>query len=593
MIICWIASGLKTLGQAIALPFLKVKHSSRLQFIARWCLHGICVIGIVGCLAFLNYAMRLDAVLMTPHPLLRNVWLPALFLQVYGISWLGWWLCRVFTSGNDKARFPDIDQAWNKIETALNRSEVDLTEKPLFLLLGTPSGSTANFLNAGQIVRTVGKTPCDDDAPFHAYAGEEGIYICCEQTSLLGRQSTMFAKARKFAEQNHVRPTGSINSTRSDAPVAPDEFAVGPTSYTAEVTPSQGTSSNENTDFLYSSNNDISTSALPMSGATSVLSRPETKKATSSSQVVSDQSLALIEYNIALIDESIGDDAQTYSTPKTKKYQAAKKLVLPLLQHDAEISETTSRLSYLCSLIRKARDRYCSVNGIVVLIPLAGSESQEIANHTGMLIEQDLQAITNATQIDAPRIAVFCDIQEETGCVDLLNRFPEQQRDRRLGIKFPRLPACDRDSMGQMIVDGVNWMCQKLIPPVVNRLFQTERTGGNTEDAVNKSNERLYEFMLSIRHRSANFERIIRRAFLGNRQPGELLRGCYLAATGRDSISEQGFTAGIFSQLFEMQNDVQWTEDALANDKDLRRWTVLGYASVATVSVVALLMILL
>ena len=140
--------------------------------------------------------------------------------------------------------------------------------------------------------------------------------------------------------------------------------------------------------------------------------------------------MALIESNIALLDrpEPIDEfSIETQPTTRPQTYQAPKKLVMPLLQNESEIQTISSRLKCLCTLIKRARSPFCSVNGIVVLIPFCSSEDQNVANHTGLLIEQDLQAITDATQIDAPRIAVFCDLQQATGCVDLLDRFPEQQ----------------------------------------------------------------------------------------------------------------------------------------------------------------------
>ncbi len=599
----WIGSGLKAIGQAIALPFLKVKSSSRLQQAVRWTFHVVCVLMICAGLAFLNFIFRLDSVLLTPFPLLRNLWLPSVFLQVYGLSWLGWWLCRLLTAKAEPVEFPDIEKAWLQAVNALNHASIDIRNTPLFMFIGKPAEATTALFNAGKVVRSITQTPAQADAPFHVLAGDEGVYVCCEGSSLTGRQSMMFANAKRHASEQGANDNSNLANNRFNRPteaVSPAHFGI----FAQDTLPAASTMDSLSGPSLSGapvnsrlpelgevSGEGISTSST---SAQATLTRPTTAPPNPTSHQTAVESLAIIDSNIALLDAV--DQTKVESTESANEelvYQPARKLVLPLLRNESEIEETTQRLKFLCGLVRKAREPFCSLNGVVVLIPFSATECDDIANHTGILIEQDLQAITDAAEIDAPRLAVFCDIQEVEGCSDLLNRFPEQQKHRRLGIKFPRVPACDRDSMNQMINNGLKWLCQQLIPPIVNRLFHTERSSGGAEQAVNESNQRLYRFMYSIRERQSRFERIVRRGFLGNNQPGELLRGCYLTATGRDTISEQAFTAGVFSQLFEMQNDVRWTDEAIAKDKDLNRWSIFGYFCVATISVVAVLLILL
>ena len=130
-----------------------------------------------------------------------------------------------------------------------------------------------------------------------------------------------------------------------------------------------------------------------------------------------------------------------------------------------------------------------------------------------------------------------------------------------------------------------------MVPPLINRLFQTEGSIDAVE-SVNESNRRLFHFSSEIRHRQAKFERIIRRAFLGNEQKEALLRGCYLSASGRDGISAQGFTAGIFSQIHEMQHDATWTDEAVQREKEFQTWTNFGYVGIAAVVIVVIASIL-
>ena len=263
-------------------------------------------------------------------------------------------------------------------------------------------------------------------------------------------------------------------------------------------------------------------------------------------------SLGLIESNIALLDSETIPHSQQKAEPESSSYQPASRKVLPILQNELEIESTIARLSFLCELVNQMRRPYCPINGIVVLVPFSATQNETLANHAGMLVEQDLQAIRDSLMVEAPRIAVICDIQQINGCTDLIGRFPQQQKHRRLGIKFPLVPPCDQARVSEMIVEGLEWMCFRMIPPLVNRLFLTDNNDNLA--IVSDGNRRIYQFSQLLRGRQKQLERLIRRAFMCQTGSNGRLRGCYLSATGTESQLEQGFTAGIFSQVLEMQN---------------------------------------
>ncbi|MFK7768216.1 MAG: type VI secretion protein IcmF/TssM N-terminal domain-containing protein [Mariniblastus sp.] len=574
----WIWSGIKSIGEAIALPFLKVKSSTRLQAIFRWTFHAICVAGVLVGLWYLNHAMRLDTVLLTPYPILRSIWLPLVAIQLYAVSWIGWWLFRVTTSHREVGEFPDLDKAWRKVETALQIASINITETPLFLFLGKPEGSTADFLNAGRVARKIPAVPSGDDAPFHVYANDEAVYVCLEGTSLLGRQSSLFqAMQNQINNGSNKRPlygASHFPSERMGAhPVGKNSIAANQSAVAA------------NNDAVFES-----FAGLGNGAAVATQSQQATKLA-ARTDAVGEQSLALIESNIAMLEQTEQMPVLSQQLHESLVYQPKQKLKVPLLQDQQEIAVTTLRLKHLCRVISESRRPCCPINGVVVLIPYAGAENNDIANHTGMLIERDLEAISDSAMVDAPRLAVICDIQQIDGCNELLSRFPEEQRHRRLGIDFPYVPLCDQGKMKEMISSGLAWLCQKMVPPLVNRLFCSE-VSGEVVESVNESNRRLYHFASEVRDKQKTFERIIRRAFLGNSQKEELLRGCYFSASGRDAVSTQGFTAGIFSQIHEMQNDASWTDEAMQREKELQNWSNFGYIGIATVAILIITSIL-
>ena len=331
-IFSWIWSGIQSFGQAVALPFLKVKSSSRLQAIFRWALHVLCVIGVLVGLWFINYTMRLDRVLLTPFPVLRNIWLPVLALQLYAISWVGWWLFQVMTAHQDVGNFSDLDNAWSKVESALAFASIDITRTPLFLMLGKPSNSTADFLNAGRVARKIPMAPSSEDAPFHVFANDEAVYVCLEDTSLLGRQSTLFQAVENHTNFSANKTTGS--EIGKNFPIAPVSMAPAPlrsSEETAHPTPSRISAAASLETNPSQSEGGVATQVLPTTSPATDANSPGLR------------ALALIESNIALLDMEEAS-LQTAQVAEPAVYQPKRKLKVPLLQDELEIETTTLRL---------------------------------------------------------------------------------------------------------------------------------------------------------------------------------------------------------------------------------------------------------
>src|ERR1700689_5071364 len=58
----------------------------------RWFLHIVLIAGILLLLYFVNRWLGLERVLRSDWPALHPYWLPALFLLLYFMAWLGWWV---------------------------------------------------------------------------------------------------------------------------------------------------------------------------------------------------------------------------------------------------------------------------------------------------------------------------------------------------------------------------------------------------------------------------------------------------------------------------------------------------------------------
>jgi hypothetical protein len=169
----------------------------------KWTIHTFLLVGLLALLWWVNRCTSLDQILLAPNKRLRDYWLPLLGLNCYAIVWLAWWLCHLAGPEHTSSAFTDIDKAWDEAQTALAAKGINLTDAPLFLVLGKSLAGDGVLFGATQLAFSVKNAPPDDSAPLRVYAHpENGIYVCCAGASLLGKQSELLAEAKSFVEDN-------------------------------------------------------------------------------------------------------------------------------------------------------------------------------------------------------------------------------------------------------------------------------------------------------------------------------------------------------------------------------------------------------
>jgi len=189
----WLWNGIKALPGLLLPLFASPGERPHMRPWLRWTLHGVMLVSVLALLAYLNYVFDLEMVLQTPWSFLRKAWLPLLFFLIYLLAWLGWWLWQLLQPDQTASLFPDIDAAWKEALASLDRAGIDLTEAPLFLVLGKPAGTEESLFAAAQLPLQVRHEPRAAEAPIHIYASRQGIFVTCPGASLLGRQSSLFA----------------------------------------------------------------------------------------------------------------------------------------------------------------------------------------------------------------------------------------------------------------------------------------------------------------------------------------------------------------------------------------------------------------
>jgi hypothetical protein len=485
----------------------------------RWVVHAVLVVLVLAALGAVNVWGRLDGVLGRGAPAwLKQTWLPCLFLLVYALSWLGWCLWRLAWPEQEASDFPDIDGAWDEALATLYHAGIDPTAVPLFLLLGRPAAGEATLFGASQLQFTVPGAPDHPEAPLHVYACPEGIFVTCPGASLLGRQADLFAAA----PDEDGRRGETVSDTLDDAD---DRYK------TVDVSES-------------------------LKEVQAILRRAR------------DQGRGLTEEERHQVRRLRGLNAAAGASsagPRT-----------PLLNDPAEIELFAARFKYLCGLLVRDRRPYCPVNGILMLLPLAAADGEDVAEHVAALCQLDLAAGREVLQLHCPVFGLLCDLEAAPGFVAFLERFPAEQRQRRLGQRFPLVPDLPAEEVPPVLERLVRWVCQDLFAIWVYRLFRAETPEQPDAAAAVHGNALLYQLLRHMHALDRPLAGIVARG-LGVPHHGlSLFGGCYMAGTGAGP-GQQGFVAGVFRRLIESQNYVSWTEEGLAEEADYERWTRRGY----------------
>ncbi len=194
----------------LVLPFggRRTSGSPVLRWIFRILLLALILFG----LWLLNRYLELDRYVRAPLPVLREYWLPLLFLLFYTLFGLGSKLWRTLRMEQDSSDFPDIDQAWEEAAAAMAEAALDIREAPVFLVLGRPVGGERALFGAGNIKLQVKQVPRRADAPLTVSANQDAVYVTTAGASLLGQYATLLGGVADVSGRAGAAPAGESSA---------------------------------------------------------------------------------------------------------------------------------------------------------------------------------------------------------------------------------------------------------------------------------------------------------------------------------------------------------------------------------------------
>jgi hypothetical protein len=505
-----------------------------------WVIHVFAVAAILAGLWWINHRylnrMIKSPLLIRLH--LEDFWLPVLVFLIYILSWLAYWLWKLLGPEEDLIEFPDIEEAWEEAGRALHQAGIEVTDAPLFFVLGRPQASEETLFQAAQLQLLVKQAPARPDAPLRVYASRDGIYITCAGASLMGRQAAILA--------GEASPTANGVADGVVADDGDDAFkTLQPKGRLKDV---QG----------------VLARAREMGRDPGQLTDAEKEEIR------------------ALLAEEKAEEAQRQKGPRPN-----------LLKNAQEVEWLTARLRYLCRLIVRDRKPYCPLNGILLLVPFGATDTEEDASQSGAVCQHDLATVRKGFQVSCPTFALVCDLETAAGFREFMERFPMDQRQRRLGQRLPLAPDLHEGETVSALVDrGSQWVCNTLFPTYIYRLFRIESEGREDVSTAVNGNVRLYQLLCQMRERQTRLSRMLTRAIsVGDGRSPVLFGGCYIAGTGREPSREQAFIAGVFRRLIENQNFVSWTAEAMEEETKFESWTKYGYLGIGIFTAVVVLIL--
>ncbi len=257
------------------------------------------------------------------------------------------------------------------------------------------------------------------------------------------------------------------------------------------------------------------------------------------------------------------------------------------IRNPEEVATQGARFEHLCRLIVRDRAPYVPINGVLVLLPLAATDSDQDALDTGATCQQDLEVIHRVLQVHTPTLALVCDLETAPGFGEFIERFQDKQRHQRVGHRSPMIPDLDtwagkgdgEHKARAAMLDGLaQWVCSSVVAGWVSKHFRMEAVGRDDVTTVTQANAQLFLFMNEMRERRRRLGRLLARGFVLENNVPLWFGGVYVAGTGPDPENQQGFVAGVFRRLIEEEKKglVSWSSNALDDEAGYQRWVSLG-----------------
>lgn len=530
-------------------------------------IHAAAMAALMAALMAIQWWFQLETFVRSSLTLVRLLWLPLVGGLLYAITWSTWLIARALRSSQDCPLFDVTARSLRGGLDRLQQAGIDVSQSPLYLVLGSPAGGVRDFFAAAGVELTVQPPPEELGESVQVCGNRDAIYVCCRDAGLLGSFARRAAEVRTHERQAEVsrrrsacREPAHRWSAASHGPSTSPTVAAGDLAVADHASQTRSVPSAVATD--------------PGPAATDTLPPP------SGDGDNGDGTLRRLDRTFEEL-ETLTDETADRGDVAVLQRSQPKSTLLKL--ETSEADRLSRGLAEICHELAEVREPYCPINGVLVLIPLDAADHLETADHVGMRLERDLATITAATETTISAQLVYCDLDQCEGSQAFLDRFPAAQRGRRLGASLPVTPASESDAEPEAIDRTVRWICERLFPPLGIRLMRRDASDRTLDRQYQDGNRQIHRLVHTMRTRRDGLSRMLRRAVVGT--AGKVrLRGCHLAATGPAGTSRQAFAEGLLPLILDIQNEVQWSPQRRRRDRQQRLAAAAIYAVTVTLT---------
>ncbi|HVA45462.1 MAG TPA: type VI secretion protein IcmF/TssM N-terminal domain-containing protein [Pirellulales bacterium] len=434
----------------------------------------------------------------------------------------------------ETSEFQDIDRAWQAGVAELERNGIEVSRLPLFLLIGSPGEFTERALfDAAKLSLTVRQFP-EGDSALHWYATGDALYLVASKVGCLSKVAGDGERAVE-SDRKHSGPP------EADAAREPRPAPVGDLRMTMGAVPD-----------------------IRETMASAALAPPPS---------AAGRYRGTMEFNPV-------DDSRL--APGTAQLVAVRESVH--LSHE-EWQAQPRRLRYLCQLIRRARQPFCPINGVVALLPYAVIQrGDDDASEVRKSAREDITTLSQALRLRYPLIALVTGMESEDGFCELVRRVgPERAKRQRFGKGFVVWDDATSEQLGALCIHACG-----AFETFIYEMFK-ERGALTSEDKT-PGNRKLYTLLCRIRRNFQDrLDDILAQGFAqdpeqNGQAAGPLFGGCYFAATG-DTAGSQGFARGVLRDRLTdpeerdgpLYEDLEWSQSMLREDAWYRRLAYAGF----------------
>jgi len=464
---------------------------------------------------------------------------------------------------DEVSRYPDISQAWQIGIAELARNGLSLSSAPLFLIVGTGSERMrTSFMSAAAGDFFVDGVP-DFPSPLYWYANADGVLLYLNDITWMNAAITLYelhAEAIKAGRQLPGElpnnPSGSRKVARVMGTLVPDALSAP----AKQPAPQPGVPSDQQ-----AMGDLVPPGAASQSEEASEPIRPQVRPAA--------RYLGTIMPDQVVAPQVTGGSARVGEPNMRSRSTTSGGGRATIRLTSQQSSQQLQRLEHVCGLLRRSRHPVCPANGILTLLPfeMLKAGDQDVAE-LERAVSADLSTIYRELELRCPVTAVVVGMEQEKGFRELIRRIGRQDSAKqRFGQRFDlRAPATVeelRKFTSHVCGTFEDW---------VYTLFREEQA------LSHPGNTSLYALLCKVRRTlKTRLGDVLGKGFGYDRKSGNLpmlFSGCYFAATG-PKLDRQAFVSGLLSKLYDEQEDIEWTDDALREDRRRGWLTKIGWVA--------------